>query len=193
MRAASPAASRLAGVSRPAARRVSSASAMAGSRATASSMSSGGVMSSAKARPRGVGAAGQAGRTKAHSSNKSNAGRGRRPRRRSVTGACTSSGIASPSSAVISAGVPVASSPSPVRMLARPWPATIAADWGVAGACIGIWWYMSPGGCVASEETGDGPVDGDGVGRGGAGAVEPPGESARAQLGSGGIHFSRPS
>ncbi len=143
MRPASEAASRLAGVSRPAASRASSASAMAGR--------SGGAPPCRRRlhvqRQREAadgGRRGQAGRTKAQSSSRSKHGRGRRPRRRSVTGAWTSKGVASPSRPSISAGVPDASSPSSVRMLARPCPATTAGVCGGSHALgAGAWGYMS--------------------------------------------------
>ena len=85
------------------------------------------------ARPRGVGAAVRAGRTKANSSSRSKAGPGRRPRRRKVAGAWTSRGGGRLRRWwAASAADRSRSSPSGVRMAARPCPATTAGASGSA-------------------------------------------------------------
>ena len=126
MRAASPAASRFNAVSRPWARRCNIAATRSGSSAAAASRPRcGGSKSSARASPRGVGAAVRAGKAKANSSSRSNAGIPRRPRRRNVAGAWTSSGGGRPRRwAAASTAGNSNSSPSAVKIAARPCPAT---------------------------------------------------------------------
>ncbi len=125
MRAASPAASRFSGVSRPCASRCSRAAASSGSNAASASNPACGSKSSAMASPRGVGAAARAGSTKANSSSRSKAGPPRRPRRRKLAGACTSSGGGrSRRRRAASALLSSSNSPSVVKMAARPCPAT---------------------------------------------------------------------
>ena len=126
MRAASPAASRFSATSLPCARRCSKAATSSGSSAaSASRPPRGGSKSSASASPRGVGAAARAGRVKAKSSSRSNAGMPRRPSRRNVAGACTRRGGGrSRRWAAAAATGNSNSSPSAVKIAARPWPAT---------------------------------------------------------------------
>ena len=139
MWAASPAASWLRGRSHPAARCRSRTAAMSGSKAAASSMLPGGSRSSAKASPRGVGVTGRAGMAKANNSSRSRQGCRPLPRRRSVAGAWTRSGMLSCSMAAASGRVSVSSSPSVRSRAARPCPATTAGAFGISrGGGVGM-------------------------------------------------------
>ena len=127
MRAASSASGLATGAPRNCTSRDSSVAAMSGRAAAAFSRPGpGGSMSSARARPRGVGAAERAGSTKAKSSSRSSAGIGPMSSRRSVAGACTSSGTWPCSSRPAAAAGSDSISPSAVRIAARAAPATTA-------------------------------------------------------------------
>ncbi len=145
MRAASPAASRFTAMSRPSESRCSNAAASSGSSAASASRPPvGGSKSSIRARPRGVGAAGRAGRANANSSRRSNAGMPRMPSRRHVAGAWISMGGGSVRRrAAASAAGNSNSSPSTVKMATRPWPATMAGASGRAIRAMAISWLRS--------------------------------------------------
>ena len=87
-------------------------------------------MSNASANPRGVGAAGRAGSTKANNSSRSSAGIGPIPNRFSVAGACTSSGIFPRSARPAASAGSNSISPSSVRIAARAAPAATAGESG---------------------------------------------------------------